>query len=68
MQGAKQTQQSPVPQPQGMYWKRGGGAGSGTQKFVYQKWPKSICSSVIFFLPTMTPLLLWLSAILIHPW
>jgi hypothetical protein len=57
----------------------GRGRGSGTQKFVHQKWPKSMFPSVnfIFFLHMKSgwgpqeggggSLLLRLSAILIHP-
>ena len=31
-----------------MYWKRGGEGGSGTQNFVYGKWPDKIFSTVNF--------------------
>ena len=32
--------------------------GSGTQKFVYQKWPDQIFPIVILFFPAMVPLVL----------
>ena len=35
---------------------RRGGGGSGTQKFVYQKWPYKIFSVVNFVFPTMVTL------------
>ena len=39
-----------------MYWKRGGGGGSGTQKFVDQKWPDQIFPILNFDSPTLVTL------------
>ena len=37
----------------GLEWERGG---SGSQKFVYQKWPDKICQQKISWFPTMVTL------------
>ena len=74
---------TPPPPPQSIRREEGGGGGrSGTKKFVYQKWPNSTLPFVNFVFSHceiwvlgvgwgvqggVTPLLLWLSAVLSRP-